>query len=190
MGPKKFGPNRGISVASSSERRLALVALVALVITALAAPAQASVLRGMTLRDLRAGADAIVTGRVVAVRTVVADGIIETIARVRVAEVHKGEAARVVAVRVPGGIARGKRLIVPGTPTFERGVQVLLFLYRAEDDWRPVGLFQGVWTLDEQEPGSAMASSSGGAALMREPGQTLATDRTRRDVTQLVGGAR
>lgn len=190
MGPVKCAPSPDISAASSSERRLTLVALIGLVIVALAAPAEASVLRGMTVAQLRSGADAIVRGQVVAVRTVVADGIIETVARVRVAEVHKGQADRVIVVRAPGGIARGKRLIVPGAPAFERDAEVLLFLYRAEDGWRPVGLFQGVWQLDGQDPETAVASDSGGAALLREPGQVLATDRQRRDVHQLIGGAR
>jgi len=178
-------------VANGSERGLRIAAaLAALLIVAIALPVDASVLRGMTVKQLRGGADTIVTGKVVAVRAVVADGLIETVARVRVSATHKGTVGRIVSVRVPGGFARGKRLLVPGAPTLQRGDELLLFLYQSGADWRPVGLFQGVWKLDPSNPDAALASDSGGAALMRAGAEVLATDRERRALVQLVGGAR
>jgi hypothetical protein len=179
-------------VASGSDRgRRRAVGLIAILATvALATPASASVLRGMTVKELRSGADAIVSGRVAGARAVSDGRTIETVVRVRVAARHKGETERVITMRLPGGVADGRRLVVPGAPQLERGEQVLLFLYRAGQEWRPVGLFQGVWMLDPADTDTARSSDSGGASLLRDSGATLAVDLDRRSVAQLVGGGR
>jgi hypothetical protein len=193
MERRKFEPSRGISVANVSDTRpcgaLFSVVLLALACV-LALPADASVLRGLTVGQLRSGSDAIVVGKVTGVRSVYDGRTIETVVRVRVAAVHKGEAGRIVTVRFPGGIARGKRLTVPGAPLMGRGDQVLLFLYRAEGQFRPVGLFQGVWKIDPSDTDSALAGDPGGASLLRSSEAALAVDRQRRQISQLVGGSR
>lgn len=155
-----------------------------LVLTSLVA--DASVLRGLTAKELRQGADAIVAGRVVNVRTVRTEGRIETLARVRVEQAWRGE-SKVLTVRALGGYYRGKRLIVPGAATFRRGDQVLLFLYRDGDDWRPVGMFQGVWRIDSEDPSIVRPSHSGGAALVRPASGAPAVDRAERPLAGLVG---
>lgn len=159
----------------------------AALLVALAGPADGSVLRALSVDDLRAGADAVVTGKVVRIRAVRSGGSIETVVTVRVSRTWHGAAARVVVLRIPGGIADGRRLVVPGTPTFERGQEVLLFLARDGSGWRPVGMFQGVWRLDPRRPGVALASTSGGAALIRSGTDTAAVDRRERRLHELVG---
>lgn len=169
----------------------ALIVLAALAL-ALAGAAEASVLRAFTLSELRTRADTIVTGRVVGVRSVEVDGTIETVARVRVLQQWRGEPGRTIRVRVPGGQTSDRRLLVPGAPAFERGEELLLFLYADGRQWRPVGLFQGVWRLDPERPQVAHASTAGGAALIRpiDAVGAFAVDRPERPVAQLVGGGR
>lgn len=149
----------------------------------------ASVLRALTLQQLRDGADAIVAGKVVRVRSVRSGGSVETLVRVRVQRAWRGTDQRVVVLRAPGGFVAGRRLVVPGAPTFEQGQRVLLFLEQDGESWRPVGLFQGVWRLDPERPEAAWASPSGGAALIRGAGEAeAAVDRGSRPVRELVGG--
>lgn len=150
--------------------------------------AEASVLRAFTLGELRSASDIIVSGRVVGVRSVERNGTIDTVVRVRIAEAWRGEPRRTIRVRVPGGQAAGRRLVVAGSPAFERGEELLLFLYADGKEWRPVGLFQGVWRLDRETPDVARASSAGGASLIRPVSGTVAVDRSERALTQLLGG--
>lgn len=159
-------------------------------LAALATPVEASLLRGLSPRELRAGAEVIVSGEVTAVRVVRAEGSIETVARVRVTLAHRGRAGRTVTVRVPGGERDGLRLVVPGSPTFRRGDSVLLFLYRDGAEYRPVGLFQGVWTLDPAAPQTALAGDPGGASLLPSADGDLAISPGRRAVRELLGGGR
>lgn len=156
-------------------------------LVAAAGVADGSVLRALTVEELSAGADAVVTGEVVRVRSVRTAGSIETVARVRVEHAWSGDVARFVVVRTPGGFAAGRRLVVSGSPSLARGQRVLLFLARDGRAWRPVGLFQGVWTLDPARPETALASPSGGAALVRAAGAEAAVDRRERPVIELVG---
>ncbi len=168
--------------------RLALGALVPLLV--LATAADASIIRALTLKSLRAGAEAIVVGTVVNVRTVRTAKSIETVTRVRVDRAFKGTASRMLTVRTPGGLHGGRRLVVQGSPAFTESESVLLFLYPDADAWRPVGLFQGVWRLDRDDPKWARASSSGGAALVAPNGGRAAVDQPERTVSQLVGNVR
>lgn len=163
--------------------------LAAALAAGVAGTAQASVLRALTVQQLRDGADAIVSGKVVRVRSVRAGGTVETVVRVRVQHAWRGPADRVLVVRTPGGVAAGHRLIVAGTPTFEQGQHVLLFLERDGAAWRLVGQFQGVWRLDPNRPQAALASSPAGAALVRSTDAVAAVDPGERRLRELVGRA-
>lgn len=153
--------------------------------------AEATVLRGLTVGQLRSAAEAIVEGKVVDVRTVRTDGRIETIATVRVRQVHKGQVERRIQVRTLGGELRDRRMVVQGAATFSRGDAVLLFLYGDGAAWRSVGMFQGVWHLDS-EGVLARPSNSGGASLLRPASGHAAVDQKEQLVERLIGqgGAR
>lgn len=148
-------------------------------------------MRGLTVGQLRSRAELIVEGKVVDVRTLRTDGRIETIAIVRVRQVHKGEVGRRIQVRALGGAIRNRRMVVEGAPNFAKGDAVLLFLYSDEGSWRAVGMFQGVWHLDS-EGVIARASDSGGASLLRPENGNAAVDQPERSVAWLIGhgGAR
>ena len=171
-------------------RPSAIWGLVLVLLLGSASFAEGSVLRGLTLSELQDGADAMVAGTVVGVRAVRSRGIVETVARVRVDRSWRGTASRVIEVRVPGGVRGGRRVIVPGAPSFREGEHVLMFLVRDGDQYRPVGLFQGVWRLDPEHPRQAHASDSGGAAVLRPAVGTAAVEATECTVQQLVGRSR
>ncbi len=132
-------------------------------------------------------AESIVVGTVVSVRTVRTRTSIETVTRVRVDRSFKGGESRMLTVRTPGGLYGGRRLVVQGSPSFTKSESVLLFLYADADAWRPVGMFQGVWRLNPDDPKRARASSAGGAALLAPDSGRAAVHERERAVTQLVG---
>ena len=191
--PTKSVPSRATTAgvpeicrSSGCRSRFALAALASLLIVA---TADASIIRGLTLKDLRGRAESIVAGTVVGLRTVRTAKSIETVARVRVDRAFKGSGPRVLTMRVPGGFHQGRRLVVQGAPELLEGESVLLFLYRDADSWRPVGLFQGVWRLDPDDRRVARASGSGGAAVLAPVGGRAAVELRERTVSQLVGRA-
>ncbi len=165
-----------------------LASLVVLLLVAV--PVEASVLRGLTVKQLRDRAETIVAGKVISVRTERSDGRIETVARVRVQRRWRGTKDRVVTVRTLGGRLGGRRLLVAGAATLQRGDHVLLFLYRNGEQWRPVGMFQGVWRLDGEDAEIARASDSGGASLLRPASGAPAVETPARTVRQLAGRVR
>ncbi len=189
MAPRRSARSQVITAASDSEapsyRSLTAALLVALLLVS--AVAEGSVLRGLTVQQLRRGAEAIVVGRVVAVEHVRTDTSIETLVQIRVERAWRGDKRRRLTVRVPGGEAGARQLVVPGAPSFREGESVLLFLYEDGDAFRPVGMFQGVWRLGNDDPRMARASDSGGASLLLPDSGALAVDRAERSVTQLVG---
>ena len=148
--------------------------------------AEATVLRGLTAGQLRSRAEAIVEGKVVGVKTVRAEGRIETIAVVRVRQAHKGEVEGRIEVRALGGELRDRRMVVQGAATFSKGDSVLLFLYDDGAAWRSVGMFQGVWHLDT-EGSVARPSDSGGASLLRPASGRVAVEQKEQSVARLIG---
>lgn len=174
-----------------SRRPLTAGVLAVLTITLLLAGlAEASVLRAFTLPELRSASDAIVTGRVLGARSVQANGTIETVVRVRVTEAWQGRTGRTIRVRLPGGQVDGRRLVVPGVPTLERGDEAILFLYEDGRRYRPVGLFQGIWHVNAERPEMAHVAASSGASLVRAADSVgpVAVERPERSVARLVGG--
>jgi len=196
MVPRKFARSRATTVANSQRAgaRTSSWRFAALLLTGLlvAAPvAEATVLRGLTAGQLRSRADVIIQGKVVELRTMRTEGRIETVAIVRVRQVHKGEVGRRIEVLALGGEIRDRRMVVQGAASFARGDTVLLFLYSDGGSWRPVGMFQGVWHLDS-EGVVARASDSGGASLLRPAKGNPAVDQEEQLVARLIGrgGAR
>lgn len=167
--------------------RGALLGVVLVAVVVGVGAAEASIIKALTVEQLRERADVIASGRVVAVRAVSSGGAIETVARIRVERAWRGDAARTLLVRVPGGTADGRRLIVPGVPRFSRGDRVLVFLYRAGREYRPVGLFQGVWQLDAAAPDLARASDAAGAALVAPESGVAAVGVPARSLQELLG---
>lgn len=156
---------------------------------ALAMPAHASLLRGLTVGQLRSASDLIVAGRVLSTETLRTGRSIETRTRVAVTRSFKGRAATVTVV-TPGGRIDGRRLLVAGVPAFEPGEEVLLFLYRAAGAWRPVGLFQGVWRIDPERPEVVRASAATGATLLAPDRGEAAVRQPERRLDGLVGRSR
>lgn len=93
------------------------------------------------------GADVIVSGRVVDVRSQLTDArSIESFITVAVNETLKGEPNRTLTFRVPNGTVGRYRRITVGAPEFAEGDRVVLFL-RARAPSVPIlfGLSQGVY---------------------------------------------
>jgi hypothetical protein len=100
-------------------------------------------------RELVPAARAIVSGTVTA--THVRRGVrrIETVTEVAVEEWIKGSDGRSVAIVLPGGQLGGRRLTVPGVPSFEAGDRVLLFLTRTErGEWTTLSFGLGAFVTE------------------------------------------
>lgn len=95
------------------------------------------------------GADVIVVGAVVEVRsTFTSERAIESFVTVDVSETIKGTPAGTVTFRVPNGTVGRYRRITVGAPEFARGDRVVIFL-RAQAPQVPIlfGLSQGVYRI-------------------------------------------
>jgi len=101
------------------------------------------------------GADVIVSGRVVDVRSQLTEArAIESFVTVAVTETLKGAPNRTVTFRVPNGTVGRYRRITMGAPEFVEGDRVVLFL-RARAPAIPTlfGLSQGVYRVASTESG-------------------------------------
>ena len=152
----------------------------------LAPIAEATVLRGLTLTELRTRAERVVEGKVIKVRSLRSEGRVETEVTVRVRRAHKGDFETRIRLRALGGEMGNRQMLVPGAPTFARGDEVLLFLYADGDSWRPVGMFQGVWRLDGGTDIARPSDARGASLMMPEDGRAAVLDGARR-VSDLVG---
>lgn len=129
-------------------RRLASLILVAWVCALV--PLRADLTLPADFRVVVNDASLIVRGRVTDVRAVVVPGAgIDSVATFAVETVLKGQASGFVYVRVPGGVAGGKRFIMIGAPTFQVGQRAVLFLRPGAMDtaFRPIGLTMGVYPI-------------------------------------------
>lgn len=129
-------------------RRLMALALVLVILLAGAPSLRATVLLPAEFREIVAGSQVIVYGRVADVQAEWFDGrrSIDTVVTLDVASYLKGGPGDVVTFRVPGGqIGRYKNFVV-GAPEFAQGDEVVLFL-RADGPSiaRVFGLSQGVF---------------------------------------------
>lgn len=133
----------------------------ALLAACLAAPGavEGATVEPMSLDDLARRADFIVIGRCVALRADWnASGTrIYTYATIAVERFLKGGGVREVTLRVLGGQVGGMAAIVPGSPTFNTGEEVLLFCVGGEARMPTVlGLSLGKFTLTRDEAGVRM----------------------------------
>jgi len=125
------------------------------VVCLLGAPAlSATVLVPAEFREIVAGSQIIAHARVVELRPAWVDGRrqIETIVTAEVLSHYKGEPARTLSFKVPGGQIGRYRSVMIGAPQFKPGDEAVLFLDTAGDSILHVfGLNQGVFRV-RQDP--------------------------------------
>ncbi len=141
--------DRGIR--SAGWGRPAIAALVMVLGIGLALPSSASVIEKISLARLQDDAQVIAVARVLSSKSVTRGGTIQTETRLAIELSWRGPKDGTLLVRTAGGQKNGLTLIARGEARFSPGQLVLVFLYRSGDAWRPVGMFQGVWLLDESE---------------------------------------
>lgn len=127
---------------------------------ALALPAGASTFLAMSQEELVERAAAVVTGRVVEVASFWNDKgtSIVTEAVIEVDEAILGDAPSHVRVRTLGGQVGDQKIVAIGSPTFERGEKLLLFLAPPQDGFHQVlGYLQGELRIRTGPGGREMA---------------------------------
>jgi hypothetical protein len=118
------------------------------VITLLAAPASATTVKKMDLQELVSVSDAIAQGTVESIETRWEDKTIYTYTSLRVDESIKGGPRRAYLLRHHGGTIGALTLDAPGTPKFNPGDQVIVFLRdRKDGTYDVVGLGQGKYDI-------------------------------------------
>ena len=128
--------------------RAAALLIAALCVTA--SPANATVVRALTLPDLTRFADAVVRGKVVDIYTAWTGPRLFTDVEIEVAECLKGDCAPTMTVRIHGGVGDEYVRHIAGQARFELGEQVLLFLEVTArgDEMRTTGMAQGKFRLE------------------------------------------
>ena len=130
----------------------------------LAAPSHATTVVRLSEIEMTQQADWIGVGQVRSVRSEWIGRRIWTIVELQVSETLKGTAAPSVTVVVPGGtdMRRGLAYIVPGVPSFiPKDVRMMVFGRRTElvaGAFQPIGLGQGLFMVQEDAQGVAIAS--------------------------------
>jgi hypothetical protein len=127
--------------------------------------AWALLIRPYGAADLYGEAERIVVGQVVEQRSFWNNekDRIYTEFTVRVERIEKGREVPVVVVRILGGAVDHQELVVSGTPTFQPGERVLLFLKDRGEFHAVVGMHYGKWSVvsrngvDHVVPGAAPA---------------------------------
>ena len=150
---------------------LCLAVLVLLV--SLPTPTRGATVPYRTDAELIALATRVVRGRVLdSVAERRPDGTIRTRTRLAVLEDFTGGADRVVTIYELGGVlGDGASMVVPGSPHFTRGDEVVLCLERTGDGFRTVALAFSAF---------AVGSTSGGVTpLSRLPGELTVVGRQR-----------
>ena len=149
-----------------------------LAIIAFAASINATVLIPAEFREIVAGSQIIVHGRVLDVRPQWVDGRrrIESVVTVEVVTPFKGGERRTLEFKVPGGQIGRYRSVTVGAPSFTPGEEAFLFLSERESDTPLVfGLNQGVFRIRQDRvsgrqvvvPPVLMASSESREPVMR-----------------------
>lgn len=103
--------------------------LVGLLLVAAAGGLEASTVRFLSLDQMAVRADQIFTGEVVGITSQMnarRTGIF-TFVTIEVAEYLKGGRRTILTLRMLGGEAEGYRLVVPGSPAFQLGEEILVF---------------------------------------------------------------
>jgi hypothetical protein len=134
-------------------------------------------------REIVAAASLIVRGHVTDVRAVIVPNAgIESVATVAVDAVLKGDPTDFVTLRVPGGVVGRERWVMVDAPVFATGDRAVLFLKRdPRNQWRPVGLNEGVYRiLPEAATGRAVIAPPIAAGLTASAGNVVRGDPARR----------
>jgi len=161
------------------------VALLAVVIVA--AGLEASTIRQLALGEMAVRADQIFTGKVVGIASQLnarRTGIF-TFVTIEVDEYLKGGRRNLLTLRFLGGEAEGYRLVVPGSPVFHLGEEVLVFSDGGAGRIPTVlGMAAGKFTISRDSPtgapmlrrslaGLTLESSDG---VPKEPGATVSPE--------------
>ncbi|MCE2423448.1 MAG: hypothetical protein J4G03_09135 [Gemmatimonadetes bacterium] len=161
------------------------VALLAVVIVA--AGLEASTIRHLALGEMAVRADQIFTGKVVGIASQLnarRTGIF-TFVTIEVDEYLKGGRRNLLTLRFLGGEAEGYRLVVPGSPAFHLGEEVLVFSDGGAGRIPTVlGMAAGKFTISRDSPtgapmlrrslaGLTLESSDG---VPKEPGATVSQE--------------
>lgn len=118
------------------------------------APSQSTggLVEKLSLHDLAARAGLIVVGKVVGITYAKdAAGNIYTQVAFSVEQTLKGESAREVVINVPGGKLDGRVLEVEDAPSFQSGEKAVVFLQKADGNFRVVGGFQGKFSIGQND---------------------------------------
>ncbi|MDX1501590.1 MAG: hypothetical protein R3325_04440 [Thermoanaerobaculia bacterium] len=140
--------------------RRAVFYTLAIALCLTAVPAVASTFVAMSPRELVAGSDAIIQGRVIGQQSSWShDGrIVVTEVTVKVRDVLAGQAPDVVKVQVPGGRVGDYSMVATGFPTFKDREKVILFVsFEGASTGRVVGHQLGHWEVVERLDGVKMA---------------------------------
>jgi hypothetical protein len=141
-----------------------------LVVSVVAFPLTATTLERLSVDDLITKSTAIVRARVSGSAGEWKDGLISTRYELQITEVWKGPAATEASVFVPGGLARGLRQTVPGSPVLENGQEYVFFLWTGKSGrTQIIGLSQGLFYLRRLADGSLQLERPGVKEMMVDP---------------------
>lgn len=143
-------------------RRVRTLGLTIVALTIGVVPSSATVIVPADFNEMVAGAQLVVHGRVVDVRSqMVGDRrTIESVVTVAVDEAIKGAPGSTVVVRVPGGLVGRYQRVMVGAPSFTPGEEVILFLTgRPPSIPMPFGLSQGVYRVSRGADGHARVAA-------------------------------
>lgn len=151
---------------------LAVLALLA------TSPASATTVKKMSLRDLATKSNAIALAKVEdATARYDSNKEIYTYVTLRVLEPVKGpKADALITIRQLGGVVGDIASIVPGTPTFKTGEEVVVFLTKNDASGHPwvMGLQQGKYTVSADAKGhKSVRNEMDGLTLLRPDGKTI-----------------
>ena len=152
--------------------RIAMVALVAFALTG-ASTAGATTVQKHSLQELAKKSDAIVLARVEdETARYDANKEIYTYITLRVLEPVKGpQKDDVITIRQIGGVVGNIASIVPGTPTFKKGEEVVVFLTQKDAAGYPwvMGLQQGKYSVSLDDKGQKSVRNEIGDLKMASP---------------------
>jgi len=130
-----------------------------------------------TLDDLDKKADYVVIGTVVEQESVAEDTSIITATTIDIDEVLKGKGyPSQVIVKEKGGVVGDIMMVVPGSPEFEDGEKVAIFVDQEKRSWsrvegHTVGMAQGKFSIVGEEGQEMLINDLHGANLLTEPKQ-------------------
>lgn len=136
--------------------RIRIMALCAVLLVGIAAPAAATTAVHMSDEDLVANADLILVGECLEVESTWVGRDLVTLATVQVSEALKGEMGETVTVVLPGGVDASGPVPVavtwPGAPSLAPGEAAVLFLNaysQVQDGYAVAGFSQGLFNVVE-----------------------------------------